>query len=149
MPRVLLSIMLCMFLTGCESSVNHYTQTVDSWRGGNTKDLERRWGTPYRKIIAQNGASVYVYKTKSYHAQPAAIGPNFNVKLGEGNEPAIYSLPNPNMSWSRGFSNSCIAAFKVNKYGTIIGTQTEGSGCFGSANFAKNMGNPHADVVSS
>lgn len=145
MSHIITSILLIMFLASCASTTaNHYTQTVESWRGGDTRDLTARWGIPDQKLVGANGSSVYVYKTKSYMPPPSRIGSKIDVILGSGDKPIIVAMPNINKTWSRGGASfSCIAAFKADKSGKIIGTQTHGSGCYGSDNFAKIMGNPN------
>ena len=138
----LLLIVLVFFLSGCASTANHYTQTVESWRGGRVCDLMARWGSPYKQIVGNNGSRVLVYKTRSYVKTPERVTGRVNVSMGDQDSPLINPMPNTNTTWSRGVSYSCIAAFKVNRQAMIVGTQTEGTGCYGSVNFAKSMGNP-------
>lgn len=145
MYHVFTTILITLFLVSCASTANYYTQTVDSWRGGKARRLVARWGTPYKQFMATNGSSVYIYKTKSYHQSPTPISPPLQVGLGRDNKPTIHSMPSYNNTWNRGPSSSCIAAFKADKDGVIVGTQTQGVGCYGNANFAKTMGNP--DVI--
>lgn len=141
-------ILFMLLLSSCViGSGNYYTQTVEGWRGGRVCALVDRWGIPYKKIMAANGATVYVYKTKSYHPTPSPVAIREDFSLGKNERPSIMSTPNVNSTWSRGDSYSCISAFQANKAGVIVGTQTHGSGCYGSASFAETMGNP--DLIKS
>lgn len=142
MSHSFITLFLLLFLTSCASTTNHYTQMVASWRGGDARDLIERWGEPDNKLVASNGDSLYVYKTKSYKKKPNRIGSNIDVVLGDQDKPMIVAMPNINTTWNRGGTSfSCIAAFKADKTGKIMGTQTYGSGCY----LASSMGNPNVE----
>lgn len=137
-----LIIGLIILLSSCSNPYlgNYYSQTVESWHGGNAKALVARWGAPDKEIISNDGNKFFIYKSNSYrtaNTTTAQLGLNFR----DDGKPVIVSTPNP--SWSRGaLATNCMTAFETNKKGTIVSTQMGGNGCYGNASFAETRGNP-------
>lgn len=143
--RHALLIALFALLAGCVSTTNsNYTQTIESWRGGNVKALFARWGTPTEQVPGPNGTVAYLYKTQSYPTMRTAGGPNIGVHYTGRSAPVITNT-NPavmNASNRGSISLNCTVIFVGNAQGQIIDTQIEGVGCYGGSNFSARMGNP-------
>lgn len=139
--RFMFWVGLTFSLMGCATStVNHYTQTVQSWRGGKVDSLLEHWGTPDSKMITHQGNTVYVYKTESYRADTTQTGPVIGLS---GNDSRPVSAVNTNNTWNRGRQSvSCNAIFVANAKGLIIETQIQGHGCYGGQHFADKRSNP-------
>lgn len=143
--RHALLIALFALLAGCVSTTNsNYTQTVESWRGGNIKPLMARWGTPTEQVPGPNGTVAYLYKTQSYPTVRTAGGPNIGVHYTGRSAPVITNTNTAVMNGAdRGsISLNCTSIFVANSQGQIIDTQIEGVGCYGGSYFATRMGNP-------
>lgn len=140
-------IAITLLITSCAKDADHYTQTVAGWRGAKVAELSAKWGRPDNILKASDGRLVYVYKTASYMKSPSQVGPNIDVRLGDGPDPLIVAMPNPNRTWSRGSTTlSCIAAFKADKSGIITGTKTYGTGCFNGKIIALNRPDSNVKV---
>lgn len=148
--RHALLIALFALLTGCASTTNsNYTQTVDSWRGGNVKPLFARWGVPSEQVPGPNGTVAYLYKTQSYPTLRTSSTPNIGVHYTGRSAPVITNT-NPavmNATDRGSISLNCTAIFVANAKGQIIDTQIEGVGCYGGSNFAARMGNPDHPIT--
>lgn len=133
-----------ILLSSCTTTTdNHYTQTIQSWHGGNVNRLVERWGAPDNKVMEPNGNTVYIYKTQSYQNYNVPTSPVVGVNVSPVGTPIISVPPDTNSVWNREpISLSCIAAFEANKEGTIVNTQIQGNGCYGSQGFANSKGNP-------
>lgn len=133
-------------LVGCASTNNNYTQTIQGWRGGNTKALLARWGSPQDQATTVNGNTVYVYQTRAYpsFSQPPAnaVGVHYT---GRGT-PVITNTGSAVMNNDRlgGLNLNCSAIFVANKAGQIIDTKTRGTGCYGGSDFTNQYSNPGA-----
>ena len=144
--RSILYSALILLLAGCTSvTSNYYTQTVQSWRGGNVHDLMNRWGTPDTKVVSPNGNMFLVYKTESYRSYTAPSSPEVGVHFTGKGAPVLVSGPNPGAAsnWNRGGGViTCYAGFEANPQGVIIRTQVQGAGCYSGQGFATQRGNP-------
>ena len=131
------SLGLTILLAGCASSTsNHYTQSVQTWRGSQISTLISQWGKPDESIIAPNGDRTYLYKSQSTALNYPSFSPAQGVTYSKGGRPILTTSPTTNMSSSRGNTNSfCMAAFEVNAKGVIVSTQLLGNGCFGQTGF--------------
>lgn len=141
--RQAIIISLTFLIMGCSSmTTNHYTQTVQSWRGGNANTLVKTWGKPDKIAQTRTGDIVYFYNTRSYSNNSRQTSPAIGVSVSREGRP-ILANNSPTNTWYRGsVTQTCTAAFVTNKQGKIIDTQTNGAGCFGSANFSKRLTNP-------
>ncbi len=143
--KTLFALGLIIPLVACtQSKTNYYTQTVQSWQGGNIYSLMKRWGMPDNRMQSSSGNRVYLYKTENYHANAAPVSPTVGVHFTPGGKPLLTTTPNPDAAWNRGSSLACIVAFETDPHGKIINTQIAGSGCYGSEHFARKMGNPNS-----
>jgi hypothetical protein len=127
-----------LLLSSCAATTaNYYTQTIQSWRGGNAQILIKRWGQPDQQLRKRGGGSVYLYRTQSYNAYHSPVSP-FGVPVSNNSR-----QPNTNNVWNRGlFSLTCSALFETNAKGVIVNTQIEDQRCYGNENFAKKYSNP-------
>lgn len=132
-----------ILLSGCASTkTNYYTQTVQSWHGGNVNALIKRWGIPDDRLKSPRGNIVYVYKTESYRGDSAPMSPAVGVSFTPGGTPIMTTGPNLNNTWNRGMSLACITAFETDANGKIISAQAQGPGCYASEALAAKMRNP-------
>lgn len=134
-----------LLLVGCaHTTSSHYTQTVQSWRGGNAKTLLKTWGRPDSVSMAQNGDTVYFYNTRSYSNYASQVSPMNRMRTNSNGQLSMTnSTANTTSPWNRGtMSMHCTAAFIVNKQGKIADIQTKGTACYGSETFAKRLKNP-------
>ena len=147
--KACLGLSSLILLSSCATTTsNYYTQTVQSWRGGNVTTLITRWGRADSTITAGDGNTLLVYKTEGYRTYNTTASPAVGVNYSGSGKPVIVSTPNTNSSWSRGtMSLTCSVGFEVDKHGTIVDTQVQGPGCYGGENFAAKMGNPNAKVI--
>lgn len=134
---------LLILLSGCTTTTNNYYQpTVNSWRGGDAKNLVDRWGMPNTKVTSPKGNSVYVYKTTSYTGNYERSSPSVGVNFS-GERPVIVTMPNTSSATSNsGLSMTCITVFTANRQGKIIDSQSQGNSCYGDTNFAHARSNP-------
>lgn len=141
--RFIIPFGLTLLFTGCAAttSANYYNQTVQSWHGGNVKNLVEIWGTPDQKVSTLAGTTVYVYKSHSFRSAPASESPSIGVNTSRPGSPTITVSPNTNQSWSRSTSTTCLAAFEFDSKGKIIDTKTQGSGCYGGHAFMEQKAN--------
>lgn len=124
--RHIIILSLSILLISCATTGNYYTQTTQSWRGGNAKKLVKTWGRP-DKIIANNQTgTVYFYNTRSYS--------NLSSQLARTNSNSPLT--------GKPSSTVCTVAFTANKQGKIVDIQTQGHGCYGNSSFAKHLSNP-------
>jgi len=144
--RFLITGLFIILLLGCVSTTgNYYTQTIQSWRGGNANNLVQQWGMPDQKITNSSGHTYYVYKTESYRAYNAPATTPVGVNYSRGGRPVIMDLSNTNNTWNRGPSSiTCTAIFEADAKGKIISSTTKGQGCYGNQQFANTrMNNGH------
>lgn len=120
--RYLLLPICISLLAACAQTINYYTPTVESWRGGNINTLVTRWGKPDVRTMTPNGNINYTYQTASYHNTP---GQSTNFAASRG-----------------GISYNCLTIFTASKQGKILSVEKQGQGCYGSANFANTKSNP-------
>jgi hypothetical protein len=138
-------ILFSILLSSCATTTtNYYTQTIQSWRGGNVKTLLQRFGRADSRIMAGNGNMLLIYKTENYHTYNTTASPTVGVHFNSSGKPIMTSVPNTNPSWNRSgaLSLTCSAGFEVDKHGTIVDTQVQGNGCYGDENFASKWRNP-------
>lgn len=142
--RFIICLGLLMLVSSCTTSTaNYYTQTIHGWRGGNAKNLVQRWGTPDQRMTSPGGNTIYIYNTQSYRNFNAPSSPPVGVNYTSGGRPVIVPMNNSLNNWNRGpMSISCSAIFEANPKGVIINTQIQGTGCYGSENFANTKSNP-------
>ncbi len=118
--RFIFGSVLIALLAACTTSMgNYYTQTVQSWRGGNINTLHHRWGRPDSRYSGPNRSVVYVYNTNIVSRTSSALNAN-----GANRGP---------------MSHTCSAVFTVDRSGTIIDTKVLGKNCYASAKFAQRM----------
>lgn len=131
-------------LIGCASSTNNnYTQTVQSWRGGNIANLVARWGSPNDQAVGPHGGTAYVYNTTSYQTVQAPTTPSIGVHYTAQGAPVITNSGSAVMNMDRsGLSLNCTAIFIADPTGKIIDTKVKGAGCYGGTDFSARMGNP-------
>lgn len=142
--RQLIVIGCASLLIGCASSTNNnYTQTVQSWRGGNVSNLIARWGTPNDQAVGPRGNTAYVYTTTSYQSYQAPTNPSIGVHYTAQGAPVITNTGSAVMNMDRaGLSLNCTAIFIADGTGKIIDTKIQGAGCYGGTDFSSRMGNP-------
>ncbi len=141
MRHLLLSICMCI-LSACGTTTNYYTQTVESWRGGNINTLTERWGKPDARMPTNDGNIAYLYQTASYHNNPGPSSPQVGVNFTPGGRPSIITQ-NTNFAASRGgITYNCLTTFVTNRQGKILRVEEQGHGCYGSSRFSNNKSNP-------
>ncbi|HTM63118.1 MAG TPA: hypothetical protein VL360_01300 [Gammaproteobacteria bacterium] len=141
--RLLILSGLSFILAGCATgSSAYYTQSVQSWRGGNISDLTNIWGRPDTIMPGSTGNTVYVYKRQSFVSTNSSYSPSIGVNTRNGGIPVITSTPNINTPWNRGFSTYCLAVFTSNSKGKIINTEIQGTNCYISETKARGLMNP-------
>jgi hypothetical protein len=139
--RHFISLGMIMLLTSCAATTNYYPQTVQSWRGKSVQKLTHQWGRPDQMMTNQSGNTYFIYKTSSYRASMTPGSPNVGVNINQSGKPVVVSQPSSLGNGARSLSLDCVAIFEVNKNKTIVGTQYQGNGCYGSQSFAKRMSN--------
>ncbi len=141
--RIITCFGLSVLLSGCAAStVNYYTQTIDSWRGGSAKNLVQRWGLPDQKLIIPGGNTMYVYSTQSFRLTNPPASPPIGVNFSPNGRPVIVPMNGWQPNGGRGPAPLCWAIFEANPKGVIIRTQIQGAGCYGGENFAAAKSNP-------
>lgn len=141
--RYLLLFICVSFLSACGTTTNYYTQTVESWRGGNVNTLTQRWGRPDSRIAMGDGNIAYLYQTASYHNNPSPNSPLVGINYVPGGRPSIISQ-NTSFAASRGgITYNCLTTFIVNRQGKILRVEEQGHGCYGSSTFANDKSNPN------
>lgn len=138
---------LSLLLSAC-STTNYYTQTVQSWRGGDSRSLIKQWGSPDDTLRGANGNTYYVYQTDSYGSYSGPSSPSVGVTMGSDGKPIMTTFPNTNTTGNRGLTLGCTVIFSVNSSGQVFETNIRGSACYGSQGFAKRLANPNVNVVS-
>ena len=141
--RHIISLGLVLLLASCAAGTSsYYTQTVDSWRGGNVNALVSRWGTPDLRTPGPNGTTLYAYRVTSYHSYNNRTSPAIGVNY-IGGRPVIAVTPSTNNAWNPGaMSIGCVAGFEANQKGVIVSTQIHGNGCYADQAFAAKHANP-------
>lgn len=141
--RQILVTSIAFLLVGCATQANYYTQTVQSWRGGNINKLVNRWGRPDDRALTADGHIAYQYQTASYHHQASPHAPLAGMTIQGGqNRPAILNQ-NTNFAASRGgITYNCQTTFISNRQGTILQVVEQGYGCYGNSHFASTHSNP-------
>ena len=130
--RIIISLGLAILLSSCAAtSTNYYTKTVQSWQGGDTNTLVKRWGTPDGRLAGDNGKIAYIYKYERNNSNGARYSPSIGVNFTPGGKPVLTSTPETNRSLNNNMSLNCITVFVANKNGKIIDTLAEGNGCYG------------------
>lgn len=143
--RLLTCLGFSLLLAGCAaSSSGYYTQSVQSWRGGNAKDLVKVWGTPNSTMADAGGGMVYVYKRQNFYNSNSIYAPSIGVNSVTGT-PVITAMPNVNTPWNRGLSAYCLATFTANAEGQIVDTFIQGTNCYISESRAKALANPKSN----
>lgn len=138
-----LALMSCLLTSCATTNTNYYTQTVQSWRGGNAQLLTKSWGRPDRVLATPKGNTFYIYQTQSYRNMNAPASPSIAVNMSQTGRPTLTSEPYMNTTWNRGaMSLTCVAGFEIARNGKIVNTRIEGSSCYSSESFAKRMSNP-------
>ena len=133
---------LFIVLSSCATTMdNYYSQTVESWRGGNINSLINRWGRPDERMSGPSGTTMYVYKTMGLRNANGPSGPNIGVHVSSSGHPVMTTTPNTN-NWTRGGSTlNCVTAFVVNPKGIITEVNFEGPRCYANQTFQENKSN--------
>jgi hypothetical protein len=136
----LIALGFTLLLAGCDTA-NYYTPTVQSWRGANINTLTKRWGRPDIIMPGPNNTTLYGYKSTSYHVYQEKASPSIGVN-NQGAHPVVVNLPTEASS-GRGYHPplKCTTYFIVDRSGSVIGSQSQGNGCYRSANAARNFSN--------
>ncbi len=119
MRFIFVSVLIAL-LAACTTPMgNYYTQTVQSWRGGNINTLHHHWGRPDNRYSGPNHTVTYVYNTNIVSRTSSALNAN---------------------GGNRGLnSHTCSATFTADRSGTIIDTKVIGKNCYASPKFAQRM----------
>lgn len=134
-------LLFMILLSSCASiQANYYNQTINSWRGADINTLLKKWGRPAKKLNTLSGSTVYVYKKQEFRNPESLTSPAVGVNYRPGGTPIVTTTRPTN--WNNGLTLFCIAAFEVNKEGTIIDVQTQGNNCFADSEFMNRMKNP-------
>lgn len=142
--RLITCLVFAILLTSCSiGSSGYYTQSVNSWRGGNIKDLTTIWGHPHDIIKTRGGDTILIYKKQSFVSTNAAFPPNISVHPRNGGAPIVAFTPTINTNWNRGFAAYCFTIFTATSAGKIVDTAIQGSNCYMSQSQAKQLNNPH------
>lgn len=149
--RHLIIVGLVILLSSCAGTKsNYYTQTVQSWQGGNINQLIKLWGRPDGSGTGSDGHKMVIYRTQSNRNNGSSAAPSFGVTAGASGRPVLTTYPSTNRTWNRGvMSQTCTAAFEADKRGTIIATQVKGTGCYAGESFANSLSNPNATKANS
>jgi hypothetical protein len=139
--RIIFGLFLILILTGCGTTTDYYTPTVNSWRGGNVKTLVKTWGMPDDKVTGPGGNTVLVYNLQRFRTMTGSTSPSTGVTFTPGGTPIITTIPNTSMAATRGMALSCTTMFIANAEGTILQTKSQGP-CTGSSSFQAKMANP-------
>lgn len=145
MRRLTLLAMISL-LSACATTASNYTQTVDTWRGGNVKTLFARWGSPDDQATGPAGNTGYFYTKTTSRRYAAATTPSVGVNTSAQGHPVVVATSPAIMNAnSRGsMSLTCTAIFIVNPQGVIVNTKTQGIGCQSGSNLPPQMANPDA-----
>lgn len=128
-------------LSACHTGINsYYTQSVQSWRGGNVRDLQAVWGKPFENITTTSGNKLYVYKRQDFYNKQANYSPQIGITNPERPVTVITAMPDANTE--RGQHAYCIISFTANAKGTIIATDIQGTDCQISQSSALPLANP-------
>jgi hypothetical protein len=132
-----------LLLASCAaSSSGYYTQSVQSWRGGNTRDLARVWGAPSEVLPGRNGHTLYIYKRQSVIAANPTFSPSIGISPQDRGATIIAATPNIHTPESRGLTASCVTTFTANPAGRIIDTSVEGIHCSNNRDDTQSLANP-------
>lgn len=139
--RLLVCLLISLILASCSAgSRGYYTQSVQSWRGGNVTQLTQAWGPP--SMTMQNGANInYVYKQQSFYSSNATYSPSIGVDR-DGRAAVVTTNPTINTPWNRGFAAYCLTVFTATPQGKIVDTNIQGSNCYVSQSKALGLANP-------
>lgn len=141
--RYLLLTLIAM-LSACATTASNYTQTVDTWRGGNIKTLFARWGSPDDQAVGPGGNTGYFYTKTTSRRYPVMQSPGVGVNTTAQGHPVIVST-NPAIMNGRdrgSMSLTCTAIFITNAKGIIVNTKTQGIGCNSGGNLPAQLANP-------
>jgi hypothetical protein len=141
--RLLVLLGLSAAIAGCATgSSSYYTQSVQSWRGGNISDLARVWGRPNQVMAGSGGNINYLYKRQSFASTNANYSPSVGIHARNGGASVVTSTPNINTPWNRGFAPYCLAVFTATPKGKIIDTEIQGTNCYISQSGAQRLMRP-------
>jgi hypothetical protein len=138
--RLLTGLGLSLLLAGCTAGSGHYTQSVQSWRGGYVNELQKVWGKPYEMMKGQNGNTTYIYKRQSFVATNQTYSPGIGIARNDGT--VVTSTPNINAPWNRGYAAYCLTSFTATAAGKIVDTNIQGTSCYISDETAQKLANP-------
>jgi hypothetical protein len=126
MPHIV-NILLIMLLIGCSTqNSQHYTQSLDKWRGRDVNQLLAAFGTPNLKMPAAQGNTLYRYKIETYSSPGGPLSPQVGVNVSRSGRPVIVSATSTN--GNRGaIALNCYRNFLVNSQGIIVKAQSQGT----------------------
>ncbi len=149
MLKIALVLGSAILLCSCtNTNTNYYPNTLQSWHGGNSSMLIKRWGKPDQILQGPKGTTLYVYKTEAYHAGNLASAPAVGVTYSAHGNPVFTSssIENLNQNGGRNVALLCTTIFEINSRGKILRAKSQGNGCYGSAKFAASMNNPKGSM---
>ena len=135
--RYALPLALIIVLSGCGTTTNYYSETVQSWKGAKVAALTKQWGRPDNMVKTTNGNTIYVYKTESYKHYNGPTGPSTGISYTADGKPVVVTRTEMSTSFSRDLT--CNAIFTANSSGQIVGTQASSPTCYGGSGFRDRM----------
>lgn len=118
-----------LLLTACAGSNSTYTDAINSWQGGNARDLVAAWGKPNTQSTTPNGTTTYIYRHQVNTASDTRYSPSIGLNARTNAVPIITEMPNVNSPNNHTLTTYCIAIFTAAPGGKIIHTAYEGSNC--------------------
>lgn len=140
--RFIILLGVAILLSGCGTTTNYYTQTVQSWNGSNLKDLNKRWGKPDQIVNTPHGETVYLYKTESYQRTTTPNGPSTGISYTADGRPVVVTRQNFGGNGNRNMTVHCFTYFIADPKGKIVEVKNSGGSCFANTSFIERMGNP-------
>lgn len=132
-----------LLLASCAaSSSGYYTQSVQSWRGGNARDLARVWGAPSEVTPDRGGNTLYIYKRQGVIPTNPTYSPRIGISPQDRSAAIITATPNIHTPENPGLITSCVTTFTANPQGSIIDTSVEGTHCSNNRDDAQSLANP-------
>ena len=128
--RLFAAVGLTLLVSGCTAnSSGHYTQSVESWRGSNTKYLTSIWGAPYQIMPLSGGNKLFVFKRQGAKFSQPTFAPSIGIDRTRGTS-IITALPDSHANNNHLPPTHCLTLFTANAQGTILDTDIQGANCY-------------------